>query len=182
MSSSAPTPTPHLPHGQTPQSPTRASSTSPAIAVDPHDANGATIYATIMGFGVPHLYRSTNFGGTWTNLSANLPDAPANAVFIDPNDANTVYVALDTGVYVTQADQHLPHDELLERAWHRPAELSRAHARCCGADAHRRWPSRHVARWNLWSRPLATPLLTASTPASQPLRSPPTRSPSPRNR
>jgi hypothetical protein len=73
-----------------------------AIAVDPHDATGATVYATIMGFGVPHVLRSTNFGSTWTNVSANLPDAPANAVLIDPNDANTVYVALDTGIYITQ--------------------------------------------------------------------------------
>ena len=74
-----------------------------SIAVDPHDPTGATVYATIMGFGYPHLYRSTDFGAHWLNLSANLPDAPANAVVIDPNDANTVYIALDTGVYVTQA-------------------------------------------------------------------------------
>jgi hypothetical protein len=73
-----------------------------SIAVDSHDATGATVYATVMGFGVPHLYRSTDFGAHWLNVSANLPDAPANAVAIDPNDANTVYVALDTGVYVTQ--------------------------------------------------------------------------------
>jgi hypothetical protein len=74
-----------------------------SITVDPHDATGATVYATIMGFGYPHLYRSTDFGAHWLNLSANLPDAPANAVVVDPNDANTVYLALDTGVYVTQA-------------------------------------------------------------------------------
>jgi len=74
-----------------------------AIAADPHDATGATVYATIMGFGYPHLYRSTDFGAHWLNVSANLPNAPANAVVVDPNDANTVYVALDTGVYVTQA-------------------------------------------------------------------------------
>jgi len=74
-----------------------------SIAVDPHDATGATVYATVMGFGVPHLYRSIDFGAHWYNLSNNLPDAPANAVLVDPNDANTVYIALDTGVYVTTA-------------------------------------------------------------------------------
>jgi hypothetical protein len=74
-----------------------------SIAVDPHDATGGTVYATVMGFGVPHLYRSTTFGGAWLNISANLPGAPANAVIVDPNDANTVYVAMDAGVYVTQA-------------------------------------------------------------------------------
>jgi hypothetical protein len=74
-----------------------------SIAVDPHDATGATVYATVMGFGVPNLYRSTTFGSAWLNISANLPSAPANAVVVDPNDANTVYVAMDAGVYVTQA-------------------------------------------------------------------------------
>jgi hypothetical protein len=79
-----------------------------SLTADPHDATGATIYATIMGFGYPQLYRSTDFGAHWLNLSANLPDAPANAVAVDPNDANTVYIALDTGVYVTQAINTCP--------------------------------------------------------------------------
>ncbi len=74
-----------------------------SIAVDAHDATGGTVYATVMGFGVPHLYRSTTFGSAWLNISANLPNAPANAVVVDPNDANTVYLAMDAGVYVTQA-------------------------------------------------------------------------------
>ncbi len=74
-----------------------------SIAVDPHDPTGATVYATVQGFGAPHLYRSTDFGAHWTNISANLPNAPANAVVIDPNAANTVYIALDTGVYATTA-------------------------------------------------------------------------------
>jgi hypothetical protein len=77
-----------------------------SIAVDPHDATGATVYATIMGFhgtatGSPQVYRSADGGAHWTTISANLPNAPANSVIVDPNDANTVYVATDTGVYVT---------------------------------------------------------------------------------
>ena len=77
-----------------------------SIAVDPHDATGATVYATVMGFAgnntaAPHIYRSTDNGAHWTNISANLPNAPANSIVVDPNDANTLYVALDTGVYVT---------------------------------------------------------------------------------
>lgn len=74
-----------------------------SIAVDPHDPTGATVYATVQGFGVPLVYRSTNFGASWTNITANVPDTPANAIVVDPNDANTVYLAMDAGVYVTQA-------------------------------------------------------------------------------
>jgi hypothetical protein len=79
-----------------------------ALAADPHDATGGTIYAAIDGFSEPHLYRSTDFGAHWTNVSANLPNAPANAVLIDPNDANTVYIALDAGIYVTSAISTCP--------------------------------------------------------------------------
>ncbi|MDR3737118.1 MAG: choice-of-anchor D domain-containing protein [Acidobacteriaceae bacterium] len=79
-----------------------------SIAVDAHDATGATVYATVMGFsgnGVsePHVYRSTDGGAHWANISSNLPNAPANSVVIDPDSANTVYVAMDTGVYATTA-------------------------------------------------------------------------------
>ena len=77
-----------------------------SLAADPHDDTGKTIYATVMGFAgntinAAHLYRSIDAGANWTNISSNLPNAPANSVVVDPNDANTVYVALDTGVYVT---------------------------------------------------------------------------------
>lgn len=72
-----------------------------SIAVDPSDATGRTVYATVMGFGYPHVYRSTNAGASWINISSNLPDAPANSVVVDPNNPLTVYVALDTGVYAT---------------------------------------------------------------------------------
>jgi len=79
-----------------------------SITVDMHDATGATVYATVMGFsgnGVsePHVYRSIDGGAHWANISSNLPNAPANSVLVDPNSANTVYVALDTGVYATSA-------------------------------------------------------------------------------
>lgn len=79
-----------------------------SVAVDAHDATGQTVYVTVMGFAgsgtnAPHVYRSVDGGGHWTNISSNLPNAPANSVVVDPNDANTLYVALDTGVYVTTA-------------------------------------------------------------------------------
>ncbi len=77
-----------------------------SLAADPHDATGRTIYAAVMGFSgngisAPHVYGSTDGGAHWLNLTSNLPNAPANSIVVDPNDANTLYVALDTGVYVT---------------------------------------------------------------------------------
>jgi hypothetical protein len=77
-----------------------------SVVADGHDATGKTVYATVMGFAgngrnAPHVYRSVNGGASWTNISANLPNAPANGLVVDPNDANTIYVAMDAGVYVT---------------------------------------------------------------------------------
>jgi hypothetical protein len=79
-----------------------------SVVADTHDATGKTVYATVMGFAgngtnAPHVYRSVNGGASWTNISSNLPNAPANGVLVDPNDVNTVYVAMDTGLYVTSA-------------------------------------------------------------------------------
>ncbi len=74
-----------------------------SITVDPHDPTGATVYLTVMGFGNgQHVYRSTDFGANWLNITSNILNAPANSLAIDPNNANTIYVATDIGVYVTQ--------------------------------------------------------------------------------
>jgi hypothetical protein len=77
-----------------------------SVVADPHDSTGKTVYATVMGFAgnginAAHVYRSTDGGAHWTNISSNLPNAPANSLLDDPNDANTIYVAMDTGIYAT---------------------------------------------------------------------------------
>ena len=77
------------------------------IFIDPHDPTAQTLYVTIQGIygnslNASQLYTSTDAGAHWNNITANLPQAPANSVLVDPNNANIVYVALDTGVYYTQ--------------------------------------------------------------------------------
>lgn len=73
-----------------------------SVYVDPHDPTGNTVYATIQGFGVPHLYMSIDGGAHWINITKNLPDLPLNDVLVDPNDAGVVYAASDGGVFVSQ--------------------------------------------------------------------------------
>ena len=79
-----------------------------SVTVDTHDVSGQTVYATVQGFdtilaSTGSVYASTNAGASWLNITSNLPGVPANSMAVDPNDANTVYVAVDTGVYVTTA-------------------------------------------------------------------------------
>jgi hypothetical protein len=78
-----------------------------SIFIDPHDSTGQTVYVTVAGISgvgkkVQTVYSSTDGGTHWTTLTANLPTAPANSLVVDPQDANTVYVATDAGVYSTQ--------------------------------------------------------------------------------
>ncbi|HEY0795292.1 MAG TPA: choice-of-anchor D domain-containing protein [Acidisarcina sp.] len=77
-----------------------------SIAVDAHDPTGNTVYAAIEGFsgnGIsePRVYSSTDGGAHWLNITANLPPGPVNSIIVDPNDANSVYLGLDVGVFST---------------------------------------------------------------------------------
>jgi hypothetical protein len=78
-----------------------------SIFIDSHDITGKTVYVTVAGISnltedVRTVYRSTDGGKTWTDVMSNLPASPANSVVVDPQDANTVYVGLDAGVYSTR--------------------------------------------------------------------------------
>ena len=78
-----------------------------SIVPDPHDPTGQTVYVTVRGASgtatyIPTVYRSTDAGAHWANISSNLPSSPANGLLVDPNDANIVYVATDAGVYITK--------------------------------------------------------------------------------
>lgn len=65
------------------------------------DPTGMTVYATIQGFGGAHVIKTVNGGTSWSDITGNLPDAPANTLAIDPDDHSVIYVGTDTGVYVT---------------------------------------------------------------------------------
>jgi hypothetical protein len=71
-----------------------------AIALDRSDATGKTAYMTIMGFDVSHVWKTTDAGASWTDFTADLPDAPANAVLVDV-PAGVVYVGTDVGVFAS---------------------------------------------------------------------------------
>jgi photosystem II stability/assembly factor-like uncharacterized protein len=48
-----------------------------------------------------YLYRTTDFGATWTSIVSNLPAESINVVREDPRNADVLYVGTDGGVYVS---------------------------------------------------------------------------------
>ncbi|HEY0988480.1 MAG TPA: hypothetical protein VGD80_15555 [Kofleriaceae bacterium] len=73
------------------------------VAVDPTD--DATAYVAFSGFRVDqplaHVFRTTDHGGHWSDISSDLPDAPVNSVAVDPRDSSTLYAGTDVGVFVS---------------------------------------------------------------------------------
>jgi photosystem II stability/assembly factor-like uncharacterized protein len=113
------------------------------LAIDPADPSGGTVYIGFNGFsrrwvegpgaGLGHLWKTTNGGATWTDVSGNLPDVPVNDVLlVGPR----IVVATDLGVvvssnggatwsrlggnlpYTTTLDVHLGPDDRIYAATH----------------------------------------------------------------
>lgn len=74
------------------------------VAVDPNDA--LTAYVTLSGYRydeyLPHVFRTTNAGVSWLDISSNLPDAPVNDIIVDPDSTQSLYVGTDVGVFISE--------------------------------------------------------------------------------
>lgn len=69
------------------------------IMVDQRDAN--TAIAVVSSFGTGHVFRTTNGGTSWQDISGNLPDVPVNAVLIHPALGEDIYIGTDLGTFRT---------------------------------------------------------------------------------
>ncbi len=108
------------------------------IAVDP--ANAATAYVTYSGFSgrngdtLGHVFKTTNAGVTWNDISNNLPNIPVNDIVLDPDLAGVIYLATDMGVFRSTDGgaswaplaAGLPHVVVMAIKLHRPSRILRA--------------------------------------------------------
>lgn len=73
------------------------------VVTDKRNPNIA--YVTLSGFNMDerntHVFRTTNYGANWINITANLLNVPANSLIIDYNKDSTLFVGTDAGVYYT---------------------------------------------------------------------------------
>jgi photosystem II stability/assembly factor-like uncharacterized protein len=99
------------------------------VAIDPRDED--VVYATFSGFrngeDAAHVYKTTDGGASWRNISTNLPNAPVNDVVLG---GDNVYVGTDVGVFALEAPRRvwrpvgdgLPLVPVLDLRLHEPSD------------------------------------------------------------
>ncbi|HSS60907.1 MAG TPA: hypothetical protein VLK30_05565 [Candidatus Limnocylindrales bacterium] len=76
-----------------------------SIAVD--RSNWRTAYVAYNGFDAAtpkrpgHIFKTTDGGQSFRNITSNLPDTPVNWLVLDPAFADTIYAGTDIGAFVT---------------------------------------------------------------------------------
>lgn len=65
----------------------------------------ATVYLSLNGYRwdvfETMIYKSTDYGSTWIDLSDNLPHEPVNVIKEDNKNPNIIYVGTDHGLYIS---------------------------------------------------------------------------------
>jgi photosystem II stability/assembly factor-like uncharacterized protein len=74
------------------------------VTCDPFQAG--TAYVTLSGYQIgeydAHVYRTTDYGVSWTPIDGDLPDVPCSDILVDYHDTNILYLATDIGVFITE--------------------------------------------------------------------------------
>lgn len=76
-----------------------------AIAIDPGNRDRVFVGYSGYNFNTPttpgHIFRSSNRGTSWQDISGDLPDIPVNIIIINPSSTNHIIIGTDMGVYET---------------------------------------------------------------------------------
>jgi hypothetical protein len=71
------------------------------VVADPVEV--ATAYVCLSGFReneyMPHIFKTEDFGATWQDISAGLPEAPVNDLVVWPDVMKRLIAATDVGVF-----------------------------------------------------------------------------------
>ncbi len=68
--------------------------------------DSAIVYATFGGFSAGNVWRTSNSGTSWSNISGNgqtaLPSVPVRSLVINPTNANWLYIGTEVGVFTSE--------------------------------------------------------------------------------
>lgn len=85
------------------------------ITIDPTNHN--IVYATFGGFTGDNIWRTTDGGSTWTDVTGSgatgLPNVPVRSLVIHPDHANWLYVGTEVGIFTSEdagATWTVPHE------------------------------------------------------------------------
>lgn len=109
------------------------------IEIDPTNPN--RLWVTNSSIGGGRVFRTTNGGTAWTNISTGLPAIPFNSVAVDPANPNTIWTAADLGVYRStdggntwaSFNNGLPNCICRDLVFHAPTRLLRVGTQSRGA-------------------------------------------------
>ncbi|TMC53219.1 MAG: DUF11 domain-containing protein [Chloroflexi bacterium] len=79
----------------------------PVSGIAVNRSDWRTAYVAYNGFDAAtpnrpgHVFKTTDGGQSFSNITSNLPDTPVNWLILDPAHANTIYAATDVGAFVT---------------------------------------------------------------------------------
>ncbi|MCX6351980.1 MAG: T9SS type A sorting domain-containing protein [Bacteroidetes bacterium] len=69
------------------------------ICVSPFNNN--EVYVAYSGFNTGHLFKTTDAGNNWVDVSTKLPNVPFHTVLPDPHHRNTIYAGCDFGIFMS---------------------------------------------------------------------------------
>lgn len=74
-------------------------------SISPSSAKEGRVYITLNGYRydefTTYVYKSEDYGKTWTSIASNLPGESANILIEDPKMSNLLYLGTDHGLYVS---------------------------------------------------------------------------------
>lgn len=102
-----------------------------SLAMIPGD--DMTTYVTLSGFKtldyVPHVFKTTDGGQNWTDISSNLPSIPVNDIITYPSEG-LLFIATDMNVWYSENDgaswdilgNNLPFSNVMDLKLHQPTQ------------------------------------------------------------
>jgi hypothetical protein len=129
--------------------------TSKITDIEVDNTNANNVYVTLGGYVAnTKVFFSNNGGLSWTNISAGLPNLPANSIVYLKNSPGAIYVGMDFGVYYKESSMpaFIPYNTGLPNVWVNDMEIFYPTGKLRAATF-----GRGIWETNLYSNPSAPP-------------------------